>query len=155
MTGYLPNTLLRDMDARSMQHSLEVRVPLVDHELAAFALSIPGREKVTWGEPKRLLRRLARRRLPAELLDRPKQGFTFPMVEWLARPSCLAEVRETLSAANVRGAGLVDPRLAARELDGLVTGRGRGPAWLRGQRVWGLCVLHRWREGQAGLRAAT
>ena len=155
IAGYLADTLLRDMDAMSMQHSLEVRVPLVDHELTAFALSIPGRQKVSWEEPKRLLRRLARRRLPAELLDRSKQGFTFPMVEWLARPGCRSILGEILDPRRVRDAGLVDPELVTRELTRFDRGSGGGPAWLRGQRVWGLYVLHRWHEAQAALRAAT
>jgi asparagine synthase (glutamine-hydrolysing) len=151
MQGYLPNTLLRDMDAMSMAHSLEVRVPIVDHRLAEFALAIPGSHKVSWQESKRPLREIARRRLPPELLSRPKQGFAFPLSEWLRHPDSMRILRATLAPTEVRDAGLVDPGLVRTELTRLERPRPGELAWLRAQRVWGLFVLHRWhrhwREG--------
>lgn len=156
---YLANTLLRDMDAMSMSHSLEVRVPLVDHVLAELALSIPGDQKVRWGNAKAPLRALARRRLPHELLDRPKQGFGFPLAEWLRHPRCERNLRDVLSRDEVLDAGLVDPKLTARELDRLQKPRVGDIRWLRAQRVWGLYVLHRWhrelRSGRSPLVTAT
>jgi len=144
LANYLPNTLLRDMDVMSMAHSLEVRVPLTDSVLAEFALGIGGEEKVTWQESKVLLREVARRRLPPALTERRKQGFTFPLCEWLQHPTCLEQVRDVLSADSVRTIGLVDPELASRELRRL----GDRPAgrldWLTAQRVWALYVLHQW-----------
>ena len=147
LTGYLPNTLLRDADAMSMRHSLEVRVPIVDHLLAEFALSIPGRSKVAWGNGKALFRALGRRRLPPELLGRPKAGFSFPLFEWLMHPRCFARVEEVLAPDAVAEAGLVDPRLVARELGRLRSGRRDRHDWLRANRIWSLFVLHEWNRG--------
>jgi asparagine synthase (glutamine-hydrolysing) len=146
LTGYLPHTLLRDMDAMSMAHSLEVRVPLVDHVLAEFALSIPGPDKVTWGDSKSLLREIARRRLPAELLDAPKRGFNFPLGEWLRAPDCRRVVEDALAPDRVRDAALVEPRLVSHELGRLRKPRPGDLLWLRAQRVWALFVLHEWHD---------
>lgn len=142
--GYLKNTLLRDMDAMSMSHSLEVRVPIVDHVLASFALSIPGPQKVTWGNPKSLLREIARRKLPAELLTRKKQGFVFPLAEWLRHPACRERIDDALTPAAVQAAGLVEPALVRRELSRMRRPLPGDIGWLRAQRVWGLYVLHQW-----------
>ena len=145
--GYLRNTLLRDMDAMSMAHSLEVRVPLVDHDLANFALSIPGDQKAAWGEAKRPLRALAKRMLPRELLERPKkQGFAFPMGEWLAHPTTLRRLNASLAPNAVREAGLVDERLVARELQRAQRSAGGEVHWLHAQRLWALFVLHEWAQ---------
>jgi len=144
MANYLPNTLLRDMDVMSMAHSLEVRVPLTDSVLAEFALGIAGEEKVTWEESKVLLREVARRRLPPALTERRKQGFTFPLSEWLQHPACLGQVQDVLSADSVRNVGLVDPKLASRELKRLGDRPAGSLDWLTAQRVWALYVLHQW-----------
>jgi len=144
--SYLVNTLLRDMDAMSMSHSLEVRVPLIDTRIADFALGLPGGAKVTWGHAKAPLRALLRRRLPSEIVDRRKQGFNFPLSEWLRTPGCVRALREVLDPAAVADAGLVEPGLAQRELERLITPRRTDLSWHRAQRVWGLYVLHRWHE---------
>ncbi len=152
---YLANTLLRDMDAMSMSHSLEVRVPLVDRMLAEFALAIPGTSKVSWENPKALFRALARRRLPHELLHRPKHGFNFPLAEWLAQPDCYRRVSEALSPDAVAEAGLVEPRVVSRELARLRQSWLLDVPWLRAQRVWALYVLHEWHRNWRADRLAS
>lgn len=79
---YLQMQLLRDADAASMQHSLELRTPLVDRELfrALFRISAADR---TAGPAKSLLRQSPSPPLPADLWNRRKQGFTFPFEAWL------------------------------------------------------------------------
>ncbi len=80
--GYLRNTQLRDVDAMSMAHGLEVRVPLLDHRLVAACLALPARLKgPASGLNKAVLVRAAG--LPAELLRAPKTGFTLPWEVWL------------------------------------------------------------------------
>ncbi|MHC4952308.1 MAG: asparagine synthase (glutamine-hydrolyzing) [Planctomycetota bacterium] len=81
---YLPNDVLVKVDRMSMQHSLEVRCPLLDHRLVELAFRIPMSSKMPDLEPKHLLRRLGKRRLPPELLTMPKRGFTAPVGRWLA-----------------------------------------------------------------------
>jgi hypothetical protein len=152
ISDYLPNTLLRDMDAMSMAHSLEVRVPIVDHVLTEFALSIPGNQKVAWGDSKSLLRLLARRRLPAELIGRRKFGFQMPLAEWLRHPSCFRTLVDALAPDTVSAAGLVSPALVGHELARLRRPRPGDISWLRGHRVWALYVLHEWHAQWQSLR---
>ena len=80
---YMLNTLLRDTDSMSMAHGLEVRVPLIDHQLARRILALPGSWKLDVGTPKPLLVHALRGELPDEIVHRPKRGFTLPFEHWL------------------------------------------------------------------------
>ena len=79
----IPDHLLAITDRMSMAHSLEVRPPLMDHELTAFAARIPGHLKLRGRRLKYILRRVAERYLPRALIERPKQGFGFPISLWM------------------------------------------------------------------------
>jgi asparagine synthase (glutamine-hydrolysing) len=79
----LPNQFLTKVDIASMRHSLEVRVPLLDESLIDFGLTLPHRLRVQGRTGKRVLRKLAARHLPAEVVKRPKQGFTVPVDRWV------------------------------------------------------------------------
>ena len=81
----LADDMLTKVDRMSMAHGLEVRVPLLDHRLVEFALSLPPRWLVSTlpVEGKRLLREVAGPLLPPGVLDRPKQGFVVPLNNWL------------------------------------------------------------------------
>lgn len=83
ISSYLHNQLLRDTDAMSMNHSLEVRVPLLDHKLIENVSSIPVKYKVGSDSPKRLLVKAMGSELPPELTNRPKRTFTFPFDVWM------------------------------------------------------------------------
>lgn len=83
---YLPDDILVKMDRASMAVSLEARAPLLSREVVEFAWSLPLGFKIGFGENKRVLRRLAARYIPNELIDRPKQGFEPPLAEWLRGP---------------------------------------------------------------------
>jgi len=94
---YLRNTLLRDTDSMSMAHSLEVRVPLLDHRVAQQALLLPGSWKVQGRQKKPLLVTAAGRTLPPAILRQPKRGFEFPWDQWLRgqlRPAVEAALAE-------------------------------------------------------------
>jgi len=82
MAQYMQMQLLRDTDAVSMRHSLEVRTPLVDRELLARACGVPPDIRRS-GPAKRLLREAAEPPVPEALWNRPKQGFTLPFDHWL------------------------------------------------------------------------
>ena len=73
--SYMLNTLLRDADVMSMSQGLEVRVPLIDHQLAKTVMGIPSAAKMG-ATPKGLLVEALARSLPDEILHRPKRGFT-------------------------------------------------------------------------------
>ena len=84
-TLYLRNQLLRDSDWASMDHSLELRTPLVDVQLLA-ALS-PFVPSFVRGAGKALMSRVPLHPLPSSVIDRPKTGFTVPMAKWLSTPA--------------------------------------------------------------------
>ena len=104
---YMRNMLLRDSDANSMAHSLEIRIPMLDRRVIDFAYSIPGSLRLPTGRPnKHLLRTAFAPYLRPTLLSQKKRGFTLPIRRWMAgplRPSCEAALE------MVRGSGLVEP----------------------------------------------
>lgn len=137
MQSYLVNTLLRDTDSMSMAHSLEVRVPFLDHALVEFVAALPQEMKVRKGVPKALLVAALGDLLPEEVVDQRKRGFTFPWAEWLRGPlkERIANGLSTLSPAlaEVMGAEQVQ----AVWLDYL----GGKTSW---SRPWSLYVLNEW-----------
>jgi asparagine synthase (glutamine-hydrolysing) len=99
---YLHNQLLRDTDSMSMAHSMEARVPLLDHVLAEAVLRLPVGERLKPGINKPLLLDSLDEPLPRAVWDRPKQGFTLPFARFLNEHRAELESR-TLDA------GLFDP----------------------------------------------
>jgi asparagine synthase (glutamine-hydrolysing) len=79
---YLPDDILPKVDRASMRHSLETRVPLLDHHLVEHALRLPLDVMYRKGVGKQLLREVARDLLPEPILSRPKQGFGIPRAQW-------------------------------------------------------------------------
>lgn len=86
MQGYLTNTLLRDVDAMSMAHSLEVRPVLLDYRVAEFAFSIPMRMKIDRSTNKPILVNAVKDLLPEAIVSRQKRGFELPLREWILGP---------------------------------------------------------------------
>lgn len=79
----LPDDYLQKVDVGSMAFSLEARDPLLDHTIIEWAAKLPLEWKLRNGTNKYLLRKLAYRHVPREILDRPKMGFGVPMAQWL------------------------------------------------------------------------
>lgn len=79
---YLPEDVLTKVDRMSMAHSIESRVPLLDHRLVEFAASLPASLHVRHGQRKQLFRQVASDLLPAAILARPKRGFGVPLSIW-------------------------------------------------------------------------
>ena len=99
--AFLPDQILTYVDRLSMAHSLEVRVPFLDQEVVAFAGSLPGNLKVRPDETKAVLKNAARRVLPRQIVDRPKEGFVLPMDAWLGK-ELRALSRDALSPHALR-----------------------------------------------------
>jgi asparagine synthase (glutamine-hydrolysing) len=133
--GYLVNTLLRDADAMSMAHSLEVRVPFVDHRVVEFALSLPGSLKLDGAGGKAVLKHAVADLLPADVLHRPKSYFSMPLHEWAAGP-LLPRIRENLRSASI--SGLFDA--------GALERIGRAAAAGEGAQAWAVAILAGWLE---------
>jgi asparagine synthase (glutamine-hydrolysing) len=110
---YLPDDLLHLADRVSMAHSLELRVPFVDHRLVEALFPIPDRVRVGLMRPKALLRRALRRRLPEAHFQAPKRGFIGPTAMWLRHE--LAEMlADELSTERMRRLGYFDPAVVDR-----------------------------------------
>ena len=80
---YLPDDILAKVDRASMGVSLETRIPLLDHKLFEFSWQLPLTMHAQKRVGKKVLRSLAYRHLPKDILDRPKMGFAVPLAEWL------------------------------------------------------------------------
>ncbi|MFM8733704.1 MAG: asparagine synthase (glutamine-hydrolyzing) [Pirellulales bacterium] len=96
MAHYMGDTLLRDTDANSMRHSLEVRVPFLDLPLVDYVSSLPGHTKRQGGAvSKALLRMAGRKAIRDGIANRPKTGFTLPIGDWMRgemRGACEAAI---------------------------------------------------------------
>ncbi len=80
---YLPSDILTKVDRASMANSLEVRVPILDHRVVEFAWQMPLDYKVMAGVTKFPLRKILSQKVPVDLFERPKQGFSPPLSQWL------------------------------------------------------------------------
>ena len=137
---YMLNTLLRDCDVMSMAHGLEVRVPLIDNQLAERVLAIPGARKIDQRIPKSLLVRALGDRLPPEIVQRPKRGFTLPFEHWL-KDDMRNEVETGILRIGVGPlAAIVDGQAAHQVWKEFLEGK---TSW---SRPWALFVLQRWCE---------
>jgi asparagine synthase (glutamine-hydrolysing) len=119
---YLPDDILALSDRLSMWHSLELRVPLVDHHLVEQSARLPSRYKVDWHRKKILLKRIAARLLPQDIMSRPKQGFESPMAAWL-RTDLADYAREMLSKRRLDKTGLFDVGYVSSKLEEHLAGR--------------------------------
>ena len=137
---FLPGDLLPKVDRMSMAHSLEVRVPYLDHAVTDWMLSLPGRFKGRCLRGKPLLRALSGRALPAELVARRKQGFDVPISAWLRGP--LREpLTDLLSEGTVRRRGLFRPEPVSSMMREHLSGEAD-----HGERLWLLLALEGWQQ---------
>src|SRR5438128_2417350 len=79
----LPADILTKVDRMTMAHSIEARVPLLDHKLIEFVQTIPASLKLFRREPKYILKKAVVGLIPQEIINRPKQGFDVPIRKWL------------------------------------------------------------------------
>jgi len=143
LKGYMTNTLLRDTDAMSMAHSLEVRVPFVDTKVVEYVLSLPGEWKLPQknARSKPLLADAMSDLLPREFLARPKMGFTLPFEKWLQQ-NLRGEVGSVLEdARRLSACGLNSEAVHSVWRNFLEKPRAVG--W---SRPWSLYVLAKWCE---------
>jgi asparagine synthase (glutamine-hydrolysing) len=134
---YMASTLLRDTDAMSMRHSLEVRVPFLDHPLVEYALSLTDTEKQIARRPKALLIEALADLLPEEVITQRKRTFTLPWEKWLR-----GAMRDRVAAGFAQWSPALESVLpqqpAKRVWTDFLAGR---TSW---SRAWSLYVLQDW-----------
>jgi asparagine synthase (glutamine-hydrolysing) len=138
MLSYLPGDILTKVDRASMAVSLEARVPLLDHELVEYAVSLPVGLKIRNGQGKWLLREAVRDLLPPEVFTKDKQGFAAPVSHWF-RGRLRAGFDAVLQGSGPVLEGFIDLDAGRRIFAEHLSGRRE-----HGSRVWRLFVLARW-----------
>lgn len=102
---YLPGDILTKVDRASMAHALEVRVPLLDHELVEWIALLPPDLKLKGREGKYLFKKALQSYLPNDILYRPKMGFSIPLAQWFKGP-LKEQVNNALLGETMQGCGL-------------------------------------------------
>jgi asparagine synthase (glutamine-hydrolysing) len=142
MVTYLPDDILAKVDRAAMAVSLETRVPLLDHRIVEFALSLPMSLRRRGTEGKWIMRQVLDRYVPRALIDRPKKGFGVPLAQWLRGP--LREwAFDLLSPEVIKRDGLFDLHAITRALDDHMSGRRD-----RHNDLWSVLVAQQWVEAQ-------
>ena len=139
---HLEPRLLRDLDAMSMAHSIEVRPVLLDHRVVEFLHTVPSSVRM---QQKRLLLEAVKPFLPpallADLASRRKRTFTFPFQRWLSH-DLKNVLRETFASDRLRATGILEPA----EVNRLWNRYERSEGAVGWSRIWDLFVLQRWCE---------
>jgi asparagine synthase (glutamine-hydrolysing) len=135
---YLPEDVLVKVDRMSMAHSIESRVPLLDHHVVDFAATLPAHFKIRNGRRKHILKQVAATLLPRDIIERRKQGFGVPLSLWF-RGNLRELFADTLLSTRSLARGYFQAPFVRRLVDDHLAGR-RDHASL----LWQLVVFERW-----------
>jgi asparagine synthase (glutamine-hydrolysing) len=140
LKSYLVDNCLVKVDRMSMACSLESRVPLLDKELVELAFRVPSKLKISDGETKDILKRVAVRHVPRDCVYRPKEGFSIPIKHWL-RTEFRPLMEDMLSPSRISTEGVFDvgtvQRLKTEHLDGTAN---------HSHVLWSMLVFQDWRD---------
>ena len=137
---YLNEDINTKVDRASMAFSLESRSPLMDYRVMEFARSLPTAYKFNNGNQKRILKDLLYERVPANLFNRPKSGFTMPFESWF-RSELKDYVMDNLSDNNLKNIPGIHLNRTKEIINEHMTGK-----WNRYPQIWKLLVLTQWLE---------
>jgi asparagine synthase (glutamine-hydrolysing) len=139
----LPDQVLTFVDRLSMAHSLEIRAPFLDTEMVEFAATLPAQMKIRDRVTKYILKQASARYFPAEMIDRPKEGFLMPITQWL-RHDLQSYVRDVLAPARVQRTGVFDPTQVNSLVDRLYSSSDTD--YRDVNQVYSLLVFHEWHD---------
>ena len=142
MQVYMADDILAKVDISSMAASIEVRAPLLDYRVIEFAASLPEDYKYKDGKGKRILRDVARDRLPAELFTLPKSGFGIPISDWL-RGDMRDMLHDSLQSPN----SLIAEMFRQDALDKMINWHMSGKEGYA-ERLWKLMCLGLWAKNE-------
>jgi asparagine synthase (glutamine-hydrolysing) len=137
---YLADDILVKVDRATMSVGLEGREPLLDHRLVEFMARLPAAYKIRGGQTKYLLKKIAYKYLPRELLDRPKHGFSIPVLYWL-RDELKPLLLDYLNPARLRQTGYFNPRTVLALRNAYFAG-----TTSKVQPLWFLLMFEMWYE---------
>ncbi len=137
---YLPEDILAVTDRMSMQHSLEVRVPFIDHLFLEFAATIPAEMKMSWWRKKYLLKKAAAQLLPQPVIRHRKQGFVGPMAQWL-KGDLKPYVLEALRKDKIASQGVLNPTTVQRILSEHFDGKE-----IHDTLIWSILIFQKWHD---------
>ncbi|HET6348995.1 MAG TPA: asparagine synthase (glutamine-hydrolyzing) [Candidatus Krumholzibacteria bacterium] len=135
---YLAGDILSKVDRTSMKVSLECRAPLLDQELAAFAATIPPELRMRGMTTKYILKKVAERLMPAEMVHRPKMGFAVPVAHWL-RDQWAGTSHDLILSPRVLERGIFRETFLRRIVDEHGAGK-RDNSYM----MWSLMMLEMW-----------
>jgi asparagine synthase (glutamine-hydrolysing) len=135
---YLPDALLVKVDIATMAHGLEGRSPLLDHHVMEFAATLPADFKRRGATSKYIFKRAIRHLVPADILDRPKKGFSVPLAHWF-RNDLREMASDVLLDSRTAARGYFRPAVIRRLLDEHVRGVRN---WH--EQLWNLLMLEMW-----------
>lgn len=135
----LTNQVLNYSDLLSMSHSLEVRAPFMDHVLVEYIVGLPDIYKIQPNYTKRLLKDVAKKYFPSEMIDRPKEGFVEPSIFWLSS-SLKPLLQEYLLGENFNQLGLLNSAYVKSIYEKFTD---NGDFYL-GKKVWALLMYSIW-----------
>ncbi|MGJ5205686.1 asparagine synthase (glutamine-hydrolyzing) [Bradyrhizobium sp. HKCCYLR20261] len=144
--SYLSDDILQKVDRAAMAVALETRVPFLDKDVVEFSARVPASMKVRDGRGKWLLRQVLYRHVPAEMIDRPKTGFSIPIDAWLRGP-LKSWAADLLSSSRLQRQGLFDPARVTRMFDEHLSRRHNHAYWL-----WNVLMAQAWHDQWAANR---
>lgn len=136
---WLPDDILMKQDKMTMAHSIEGRVPFMDHKLVEYVLRVPPKLKIRGGTCKYILRRYAERMLPAAVTSRKKQPFYVPLENYFAQPAFQDLMHDTLSDQSIRNRGIVRPETVAHLCRSMDSGE-----FMYAKQVLSLMIMELW-----------
>lgn len=137
---YLAENILTKVDRMSMAASLEARVPLLDHRIVEFALNLPPHLKLHRGQTKVILRQVMADRLPPQVLNKSKQGFSIPLKHWLCGP-LRPLMLDLLSPDSIQNRGYFQLEPIGQWMREHLAGRAN-----HSHRLWSLMVFELWQR---------
>ncbi len=139
--NYMMDDILVKVDRATMSVALEGREPFLDQRIAEWVAQIPFEQKYRDGNLKDILKKITHRHIPREIMERPKMGFSIPVIQWLKTD--LRDLTETyLDEQRIREAGIFNPQIVAQQKNAFLT----ADSTTHFEWLWFLLMFEMWRE---------